>query len=97
MSSPCPDAAATAALARAERVSAGIAVPGLTRRREQRAFVPVYLAVVAGNLPGRAAARAVGRHHRSVQRMLRNVEDLRDRPEVDAALTHLESRYARAV
>jgi hypothetical protein len=59
-----------------------------TRQRDMAA----YLTVTACNVPGAVVADALGVSRQYLSRVLREIEDMRDDPAIDAALTRIERR-----
>jgi chromosomal replication initiation ATPase DnaA len=56
--------------------------------------IAIYIACVDLELPQRLVGRILGRHRTTVLRAVQTVEDLRDDPAFDAALSALEERAA---
>ena len=59
---------------------------------EQARPAALYLLVTGGNVPGALAARVYGCSKQYVSKALREVEDRREDPAFDAALSALERR-----
>lgn len=86
--------------ARAGRIAlrgleAAIAVSGVPA--EHRDTVGVYLLVTVCNVPGAVAAEALGCSRQNVSQVLGRVEDRREDPQFDAALTRLEAQFMEMV
>lgn len=64
---------------------------------ERRQSVALYLLVVVANVPGATAARAAGCTKQNVSKLLRRVQDRRDDPAFDAALSRLEAEFMEGV
>lgn len=73
-------------------ISAAIAaVPELPP--ERRETTAVYLLVTFCNLPGALAAEVLGCSRQNVSQVLGRVEDRREDPRFDAALSRLEAQF----
>lgn len=78
-----------AARAALNGIRAAVAASGLPS--EERRAVEIYLLVTACNLPGAIAAEACGCTKQNVSKLLRAVEQRRDRPDYEARLAGLEA------
>lgn len=88
-------AEAARVVARAERLDPAAVLAPRGRRARAARRMAAYLAVIAGDLPGRHVARAAGMTHQAVRKGLARIEDAREAGQLDRRLEQLQADLMR--